>query len=943
MAEIKDNEGISRIQDLFLRQAKVSPNAIAISYQKYVWTYAEVEFRSRIISLSLIEQGLQKGDRVAILAERGPDLIWTLLGVLRAGAAFVIMDSNYPPKRLADLISIGAPQMLVVAGGEALHKTASTLSQTAAVALFVGPAYIGTQETISDFDCDPLTDIAYIIFTSGTTGMPKAVACNHIALIHFILWHAAHFDMTARDRFSMLSGLSHDPLLRDIFTPLSIGATLVIPQQSLITEPGRLRQWMHDSAVSIVHLTPPMGQLLSAGGRSLPELPALRKMFWGGDQLLSSLLSAVSQFAPSAEHINFYGCSETPQAILFCRFELNFNIKTVPIGMPVPGFEITIVNSAKQSAPNGEIGELAVHSKFLSLGYLRDGLVAGPNVDCADSIVEPVYYTGDKGYRLPDGNIVMIGRADDQIKIRGYRVDLSEVSYALHSLQKVTMAVALPVKNSDSVWIDAFVAYTSEVRPDEKELSVELAQMLPSYMLPKKIWLFQDKLPTLANGKVDRAALQELSATQQLHGTEKGDIDSTEMSEKSKALKERWQEIFPSATMSTSMSFAQLGGDSLSYVEAYLAAEEVIGTLPIDWQQKSIEELTALPIRKSRFLVSIDSFMLFRAVAIVLILAYHFKLSKLGDGETGALFLVSGFLFGGMQLREIFNGGRVERILVSVKNLFWPTAFFTILASCASFWQGETPPLRLFLFGTDLVDYHNLIVRGVPVFRHIIVFWYIHALIQMLFMMYLLIRILPSRYKSPDKLFGLSIAWFLLCVVAKFCLPIIFQWHFLSNGAPELSLAQISPIGNFATFALGILLANAISDTQKVTLGVSALLYSGFNGLFYGWANALPVLIAVIVILLMPRIRLPRIIASVAFSLSGSSLFIYLGHLLIGFAAARAFGAPPMAQCLVALAVGVGLHSLWDKSGRVIRHLSKEILTYIRKKTRKVVSADEYL
>ncbi len=903
------------IHDAFMRTVALFPKRIAVTCDDAAWTYAELEQKSREMAEALLRQGIARGNRVAILAERRAELIWTVLGALRAGAAFVIMDWSYPAKRLETFISTCRPQMIIPAGGDGVRALANGLAHETSVKMFEiltevtdidRPYEASEQPAIS-----PDTDLAYMLFTSGSTGTPKGIACNHAALVHFIGWHTEQFGLVADDKFSMLSGLSHDPVLRDIFTPLSIGATLAIPRQCEITEPGRLRSWLEKNQVTVAHLTPPTGQLLLASGADAVTLPALRRMFWGGDQLSPRLLAAVSRFAPNAEHVNFYGSSETPQAVSFYRFRRDEGWTSVPIGGGVEGFKVLIIGPDRQPRFDREPGEIAIQSRFLSLGYVRDGVLIEPQdrgVDAATG--EAVYYTGDQGRYLKDGNVLMMGRGDDQIKIRGFRVELSEVTSALQACPGVAMAVALPLRDGDRASIEAFVAHDGAIRLDQAAITARLALTLPTYMMPRKIWLFEGRLPTLPNGKFDRSALIEHARSA---GFAEAEARHPATSAQAEALRRRWQEIFAGEEVRASSTFAELGGDSLSYVEAFLAAEEVVGELPVDWQERSIAELSAKGKTTSRWWTSVDSFMAIRAVAIALVVAYHFRLTKLGDGETGALFLVSGYLFGRMQLREIFSGGAAHRILTSIKNILLPTIGFTLLATIASFWQGHPPPPSLFMLGTDLVNYPALIARHVPVFRHVILFWYVHALIQNLFIIYLALQFAPARWKTARSLRPFTLALLGVGMVAKFGLPVLIQPGFLTQGAPELSLAQISPIGNFATFALGILVANAGSQGQKFSATITAFIFALLDGPTYGWLNAIPLFLAVLLILYVPRIKLPKAASGVVLALSGASLFIYLGHVYVGFFVGKLFHASATAKWSLALLGGVGMHRMWER------------------------------
>src|ERR1700722_11603636 len=222
------DEGL--IDQAFRFHAEATPHATALMYESERFTYADIAARSLRIAQQLQANGYGAGARIAILAERRPELVWTILGVLRGGGVFILLDNAYPPARLASLLAVARPDVLLAAGTEAVEHAARALGAPAAGPFLAAETPAALPEALQPAPAAP-TAPAYMIFTSGSTGTPKGVACSHLPLCHFIAWHIQTFGFTASDRFSLLAGLSHDPLLRDIFTPLSIGATLVIPRQ----------------------------------------------------------------------------------------------------------------------------------------------------------------------------------------------------------------------------------------------------------------------------------------------------------------------------------------------------------------------------------------------------------------------------------------------------------------------------------------------------------------------------------------------------------------------------------------------------------------------------------------------------------------------------------------------------------------------------------------
>jgi amino acid adenylation domain-containing protein len=908
--------GDGLIDQAFRRHAAATPHATALLYEGERFTYADVEARSVRVARQLQAHGCGAGARVAILAERRPELIWTLLGVLRCGGVFILLDSAYPKARLASLLALARPTILLAPGSEMGAEAARALGAQAAVPLLAvqNPA---SAQALTSFAPAAPTAPAYMIFTSGSTGQPKGVACSHVPLRHFIAWHIRTFGFTASDRFSMLAGLSHDPLLRDIFTPLSIGATLVIPRQATITEPGGLRTWFARTGITVTHLTPAMGQLLMAGAPQAPSLPKLRHMFWGGDKLLPQLLDDVSRFAPAAQHTNFYGCSETPQAAAYYRYDGRPGWPTVPIGTGTDGFDLRVVDEAGQIVAPGETGEIVIRSRFLSLGYVQDGQI----LPTAEEDGLKTYATGDRGCYLQDGNVLFLGRADDQIKIRGFRVELAEVTSALLACPGVLSAQALKLPRDARPAIAAFIAVAPEHTGCRNAVRTRLAAQLPGYMLPEQIWVFERQLPLLPNGKVDRQALlahaeRDLAAAQR---PDPATGTGRPLTTAEAALTERWNKILGgNGKVLIDQSFVSLGGDSLSYVAAYLAAEEIIGTVPPGWTDMSVATLATASRKKSRFFSTIDSFVLLRALSISLIVAYHFGLTKLGDGFTGALFMVSGFLFGGMQLRDVFNRGSASRILLSAKNILIPTLFFILLYATLDLARHRLPPLSELTLNSDLANFAWLQMHHMQPIRSEYIFWYIDSLLKILLIMFLLVRFMPAQYRRPIYRFRFCLLAFVVGCAVKFGVPFFTEPGFLHHGAPEMSQAQTSPIGNFATFMLGALLAN-LPRHGKFLWIVASLLFAALDGIFYGLMSGIAVAGATLMLTVLPRVTMPKFLATLVFMTSSASLYIYLTHLLWGEATRTLLGPHwPAVQMLLALAGGVAVQKFWDAGAQFL-------------------------
>lgn len=901
--------GEALIHSAFLARAAETPQAIAIEHEGQRLTYAELERGSRALAQQLRAAGFGPEDRIAILAERGPDLVRAMLAVSRVGGVFVVLDSAYPEPRLADLAAIAAPRAIVIAGGPALTSLAERL------ALPLRAAVIR-----QDLDADPgdvpvtgldqarADDAAYILFTSGSTGRPKGVACSHAPLAHFVDWQARTFDLSAADRVTLLSGLSHDPLLRDVFTPLSLGATLVIPDAATILAPGELAHWLYQARASVVHLTPALGQILAAEAAKAQSLSALRRMFWGGDLLRPSLLAELASLAPNVEHINVYGATETPQAAGFWRFDGDANWTAAPIGVGSDGFQLLVVDPVtKVPVGIGEVGEIAVRSNLLSLGYVEAGRIRAPTDRGARG---DTYCTGDRGLYLPDGAVLIVGRDDDQVKIRGHRVELAEVTAALLARPQVRSAIALAAGEGSQTRITGFVAGPRQAAFDGAEMRDALAARLPAHMVPYAIrWV--EALPLLPNGKVDRRAL-----VAQAQAAETPPVATRAPNGRERALMDAWTGVLGArAAMSVDSTFARLGGDSLSYVQAFLALEEVIGEPPEGWQLMTIADLAALRSKAADGRSVVDVPILIRAASILLIVAHHFTLIDYGGGATSILMLVSGFMLGGLGLQDAFSLGKAAPLLRNVRNILFPTLVMSLLIYVARM-PGHGPEPYILLMAADLQDFsrtHNDQENYL---------WYVHCLLHMILLIYLAVLAL----KAVGGL-RIGVRRFLYAVFAVGCVGrFIFPW-FLDPGfyAPVLhrEIIYMLPTTHLATLALGGLAATAASRDERRRLIPVVLAYAAASAWCFGPSQG-AFLACGLLLVTAPRLRLPTWVSTAVFSLAGASLWIYLTHMLVRDGLRRIpMLSEPVLGFLLALAFGIGFWMLWRRGAGLLGQLTK--------------------
>lgn len=494
----------------FARQARRVPQRIALAAAAGAWTYADLDARSARVAGALCAAGVVAGDRVAVFADRSPSLVCALLGVLRSGAAFVVLDRRHPARRLVDYLAASRPTAIVrlASAGAVPEALAACIDEAGLrVALELAPDGALAPPGSAPLDDVPAAPdaLAYVTFTSGTSGAPRPIAGSHGPTAHFVAWQAEHFALGEDDRFALLSGLGHDPLLRDVFTPLSLGATLCVPDDDpeLLDEPAA---WLAAEAVSVIHVTPATARLLVRSGDALPSL---RHAFFGGDALTHGLVAELRALAPAAAILNFYGATETPQAMGFhvvADAPLDRTPERAPLGRGIDGVQLLVVDAGGTLAGVGELGEIEVRTPYLALGYFGDEAATRARFLPDAHGGGGRYRTGDLGRFRPDGSVETCGRADRQRKLRGVRVEPGEIEAALAAHPAVREAVAV-VSDGEDAQLLAYVALREDAAPGlSAELREHLRARLPAALVPTAFVLL-DALPRTPNGKIDARAL----------------------------------------------------------------------------------------------------------------------------------------------------------------------------------------------------------------------------------------------------------------------------------------------------------------------------------------------------------------------------------------------------------------------------------------------------
>jgi amino acid adenylation domain-containing protein len=508
------------VVDRFDRQASENGSLAAVVSPKGALSYSELERISRSLADLLVGEGIQ-GKVVAIYARRQAELIVSVLGASRAGAAFMILDAEYPALRLARYLELTQPAALLDCSGdpalppevEGALPAFCFLSKVRwnGVSLEVrSRKEVRTQETTELPSTHP-GDRAHITFTSGSTGVPKAVVGTHAPLDHFIDWYQRRFDLGVRDRFAMLSGLGHDPLLRDILVPLSIGASVCIPEPHVALGED-LADWLSQQSVTVAHMTPSLLRAMQSCP-SAGNLLSLRLVCLGGEPVTYGALERLRELAPQATIANFYGTTETPQATAYRIAEEGPSAGrrglTVPIGRGIDDVQLLVLNEGKIQCGIGELGEIYVRTPYLAQGYFgdakrtRERFLRNPFTRRAK---DRIYRTGDFGRYSLSGEVEWGGRQDDQVKIRGFRIELGEIEAALRTHPQVRDAVVVAWEGEkDDRRLAAYVVSSGEGF-DPEVLPAYLRERLPEFMIPTTM-MQMEKLPLTPNRKLDRSAL----------------------------------------------------------------------------------------------------------------------------------------------------------------------------------------------------------------------------------------------------------------------------------------------------------------------------------------------------------------------------------------------------------------------------------------------------
>jgi pyochelin synthetase len=543
-----------------LAQAQRTPDRIAVISHSRCLTYGELMEQAAAVSKVLSDQGCSPNELVAVVMDKGWEQVVAVIGTLLTGSAYLPIDTNQPLLRR---------QQIVADAGVRFVLSQSWIDSSAFLAM--GVIVINVDTLAGESWTLNLAkgrvngqDMAYVIYTSGSTGKPKGVMISHQSAINTITDINQRFKVGHDDRVLGLANLGFDLSVYDIFGILAVGGSLVLPAPERRSDPSHWAELICEQRITLWNSVPAQLQMLEhfLGSSSSADLSSLRLALLSGDWIPLTLPAKIRAHLPQLELISLGGATEAAIWSIYHQIlEVDPSWRSIPYGKPLANQTFHVLNNQLRSCPDWTTGELYIGGMGLAKGYLGDEDKTADRFITHPCTGERLYRTGDLGRYLPDGTIEFLGRDDLQVKVRGHRIELTEIETALQSHPAVTGAVVL-VQEEDVLHrrLVAFVQTSQDQSLDSAELTKYLAAQLPEYMLPSQLLILAE-LPINNNGKIDRKALRLLAA--EMTDISEGVDGEPPRTDLEKRLASLWSEVLNLPRVGRNQDFFKLGGDSL--------------------------------------------------------------------------------------------------------------------------------------------------------------------------------------------------------------------------------------------------------------------------------------------------------------------------------------------------------------------------------------------
>lgn len=588
----------SCLHDLFESQASRTPQAPALVYGEQVLSYQSLNAAAELLAEALRRLGVGAESRVGLFFERSLEQMVTLLGVLKAGGAAVPLDPAYPPQRLRHILQLAQPHLLLshASLSQQLPDWDGGLGLCAADGnlTWVQPMPLKADQQLEGREAATPDSLAYILYTSGSTGVPKGVAMPHRPLVNLMRWQVQRSAPLHIQRTLQFASLNFDVSFQEIFSTWSSGGCLYLIAEDLRREAGRLLDWLRENAIERLFLPFVALQSLAEAAQTAAELPtSLREIITAGEQLrIDDTLRRFFARLPGCRLDNQYGPTEAHVVSAYLLEGEPDNWPDLPpIGRPIANARLYVLDRRLQPQPIGVPGELYIGGLSLARGYLQaPELTAERFLPSPFVAGERLYRTGDLARFLPDGNLMFLGRRDTQVKVRGYRVEMGEIEVLLSQHPAISQAVVIAQQDESGSAGTRLLAYVT-VRPGAEVTSAalrwHLQQSLPDYMIPAEI-IFLEAFPLTPSGKVDRRRLP-------LPERRGGEAEVTPPRDELESwLCQVWQEVLGLQRVGIQDSFFDLGGHSLLALRLFARLEQRLGRrLPVTllFQYQTIAQL----------------------------------------------------------------------------------------------------------------------------------------------------------------------------------------------------------------------------------------------------------------------------------------------------------------------------------------------------------------
>lgn len=572
----------SKIQDLILNAFESFNNRIAIKQGTESYSFGDVKRRAIAISNYLLKNVSQ--EYVAVLCDDKFNTICSMLGILLSRKAFVMVEKRFPDKRKQKMLDLLKCTYIITDSPSLIIKDSNYQY------IDVDQVYsseVGASIHLKYSDEDPI----YVFFTSGTTGEPKAVVGKNKSLVHFILWEIETFNISSKDSFAQFTSISHDPFLRDIFVPFIVGGIICIPENEYIFfDNKKTVEFINENQVTHIHCTPSMFKMMTSYHYTDTDFKSLNYIFFAGEELKAHELKDFYElYKDRVTFVNLYGPTETTMAKLYHVISDNdIENGLIPLGEPITHTIVSVMRNESEEANVGEEGELYIYTEYGTFGYTDLDYTKKKYV-VLDG--KTYYKTGDMGKRGVNGKIIFCGRKDNQIKIRGNRIDTSEIEKTLLEIKQVKEALVLAKINeiTKEPYLCAYCNLKEEA--DVIDIKASLYKLLPDYMVPSKI-LLVEHFPLNINGKIDFKELEKCVIHEDLKESSELITDSNML-----LIKKIWDELLGDNGVNYSVEddLFLIGGDSFNVFEFIniLRKEHNLEVQPRDvFELRTIKEIS---------------------------------------------------------------------------------------------------------------------------------------------------------------------------------------------------------------------------------------------------------------------------------------------------------------------------------------------------------------